>query len=155
MTLGNMIADFEPLIDKLGPRKAEAYVDALLSALEELDSLRDENGKIRDISEADIITSLKHHFGTEWKDVHGRILAANRGDLTSFRNQFNDRGEIIQNQGHEEFLKQRFENYYNKDFELIKKIQLSSILGIRQDRAYLNSIFTGFAQKRQINLDSF
>jgi hypothetical protein len=154
MTLGNMISDFEPLINELGPKKAEAYVDALLSVLEELDSLRDDNGKIREISEADIITALKHNFGTEWRDAYNRILEANDNDLTNFRNGFNKRGKIIQNQGYKEFLKQEFEKYHNKDLPLILKIQLSSILCTSQDAAFLNAIFAGLVQTKYIKVES-
>ena len=50
------------------PKKAEAFVDALLGTLEELDSLRDGNGKIRKINEADIVTALKNHFGMEGRN---------------------------------------------------------------------------------------
>lgn len=155
-----MISDFEPLIDELGPRKAEAFVDALLSTLEELDSLRDDNGKIREISEADIISALKHNFGTEWRDAYEGILDKNDDDLTEFINQFNDRGKIIKTSGHKEFLKSTFRKYHDKDLPLLQNVQLSNnILCAIGDDAYLNALFAGFIHvkriKLQTSLDSF
>lgn len=159
MTLGNMISDFEPLIDELGPRKAEAFVDALLGTLEDLDSLRDGNGKIRKISESDIIVALKHNFGTEWRDAYERILDKNQGDLTDFINKFNERGDIIENSSHKEFLRINFAKYHDIDLPLLKNVQLSDILCAIRDDAYLNALFAGFIHvkriKLQTSLDSF
>ena len=108
-----------------------------------------------------IFWSLSVYSGTEWNDAYGRIEDANGGDLTEFRKLFNARGKLIQNQGHKGFLEQTFQKYYNKDFDLIKTISLSSILCTQKDRAYINNIFAGFVQAtykklaRQTSLPTF
>ncbi len=122
--------DFEPLFKELGPRVAEAYIEALLGTIVELDRLRDASGKIRQITEQDLITALKHNFGAEWRGVYEKILELNDNDLEASLKVWNDRGVEIQDNGYSGFLNTDFNSVFTKQLNLVKKIQLSKVIGV-------------------------
>lgn len=124
-------ADFEPLFTEMGARKAEAYVEALVATLEELDGLRDNAGKIKQISEQDIINALKHNYGAEWRSVYDRMVEKNHGDLTDSITEWNSRGTKIETKGYLGYLKSDFNSAYTKDLDLVKKITLAKILDLQ------------------------
>lgn len=159
------------LREEFGPRKAEAYIEALMTSLEELDSLRDKSGKIKDISELDVINSLKRNFGGEWQEVYNRIKKENGGDmeddndkewLNSFIPRFNTRGKYIQTNGYSKFLEQDFERIYKKDLQRLRDLQALTLrakesirllyhkICRRVDVKYLDTIFAG-----DLNIMSF
>jgi len=61
---------YEVLYKTFGRRGAEVYVETLIKSLEELLSLKDSVGNIRDITDADIKRVLRANFGPEWESVY-------------------------------------------------------------------------------------
>ncbi len=138
-------ADFEQLYKEMGWLQAEAYVEALIGTIEELDGLR-EHGKIKQITEQDLINALKHNFGAEWRDPYNRILEKNDGDLEEAIKVFNERGKEIQNNGYSGFLEVDFNSAYTKQLSLVNKIQLAKVLGViasKEDFLIFDEMFPG------------
>lgn len=163
LTTVKLHPSYDALFTEMGLRQTEAFLEGLLTVLEELIWLKDENGKRKDLSEKDIPlikTILKKHLGSlsekAWRfwttgtEGNKRTMAQFLKDLEAFNNRrkyiIDQDGKFIIDKvegktGYQYFLEEKFEKFYKNDFEDVKNVPLMLFLGSERDFNFLNIVY--------------